>query len=226
MNRVRWLNAQWPSTMRTIGNKLKAMPFSEDSMDGFAIERVRDDFIEGRYIEKYVYEEVISDPFGKEDVIERTGYRSTEFALFSQFPYIELRNGQRSIKEFVNKLLQACNFTLVVSPITVSLLDWVSSFQQITGQKIVIDSLQVSGVVLEEGITGKILLKGNRDVRQSIVNIVGGKKYTLEKVQVKMISGGKILSVHLANNGTAKIPPDHTSDLLLLLRQSFPKGKA
>ena len=54
MNRVRWLNAQWPSSMRTIGNKLKAMPFSEDSMDGFAIERVRDDFIEGRYIEKYI----------------------------------------------------------------------------------------------------------------------------------------------------------------------------
>ncbi|WP_287966283.1 hypothetical protein [Diaphorobacter sp.] len=225
MNRVRWLNAQWPSSMRTIGHKLKALPFSEDSMDGFAIERVRDDFIEGRYIEKYIYQEVNSDPFGKEEVIERTGYRSTDFTLFAQFPYVELRNGQRSIKEFVNKLLQACNFTLVVSPITVSLLDWVASFQKITGQKIVVDSLQVSGVALGEGITGKILLKGDRDVREAIDNIVGGKKYTLEKVQVKMTSGGKSLSVHLANNGTAKIPPDHISDLLPVLRQSFPKGR-
>jgi hypothetical protein len=212
--------------MRIIGNKLKAMPFSEDSLDGFAIERVRDDFIEGRYIEKYNYQEVNSDPFGKEEVIERIGYRSTDFTLFAQFPHIELRNGQRSIKEFVNKLLQACNFTLVVSPITVSLLDWVASFQKIVGQKIVVDSLQVSGVVLEEGITGKILLKSDRDVRGAIDNIVGGKKYTLEKVQVKMTSGGKSLSVHLANNGTAKIPPDQTSDLLPLLRQCFPKGKA
>ena len=225
MNRVRWLNAQWPSSMRAIGNKLKALPFSEDSMDGFAIERVRDDFIEGRYIEKYIYQEVNSDPFGKEEVIERTGYRSTDFTLFAQFPYVELRNGQRSIKEFVNKLLQACNFTLVVSPITVSLLDWVASFQKITGQKIVVDSLQVSGVALGEGITGKILLKGDKDVREAIDNIVGGKKYTLEKVQVKMTSGGKSLSVHLANNGTAKIPPDHISDLLPVLRQSFPKGR-
>lgn len=226
MNRVRWLDAQWPFTMRSIGNKLKAMPFSEDSMDGFAIERVRDDFIEGRYIEKYVYQEVISVPFGKEELIERTGYRFTDFTLFSKFPYIELRNGQRSIKEFVNKLLQVCNFTLFVSPITVSLLDWISSFQKITGQKILVDSLQISGVVLEEGITGKILLKGDRDVREAIDNIVGGKKYTLEKVQLKMTSGAKNLSLHLANNGTAKIPPDHTSDLLPLLRQSFPKCKA
>ncbi len=51
--------------MRTIGNKLKALPFSEDSMDGFAIERVRDDFIEGRYIEKYIYQEFNSDPLAK-----------------------------------------------------------------------------------------------------------------------------------------------------------------
>lgn len=226
MNRVRWLNAQWPSSIRIIGNKLKAMPFSEESMDGFAIERVREDFIEGRYIEKYAYQEANSDPFGNEEIIERTGYRSTEFTIFAQFPYIELRNGQRSIKEFVNKLLQACNFTLVISPINVNLLDWLASFQKITGQKIVVDSLQVSGIALEEGITGKILLKGDRDVREAIDNIVGGKRYTLEKVQVKMALGGKSLSVHLANTGTAKIPPDHTSDLLPLLRQSFPKSKA
>ncbi len=40
-----------------------------------------------------------------------------------------------------------------------------------------------------------------------------------------MTSGGKSLSVHLANNGTARIPPDHISDLLPVLRQSFPKGR-
>lgn len=225
MNRVRWLHAQWPTSIRAIGNKLKGMPFSEESLDGFAIERVRDDFVEGRYIEKYFYLEVNSDPFGKGEVIERTGYRSTDFTLFSQFPYIELRNGQRSIKDFVSRLLQVCNFNLVVSPIAVSLLDWVVSFQKITGQNIVVDSLQVSCVALEDGITGKILLKGDRDVREAIDNIVGGKKYTLEKVQVKMTSEGKSVAVHLSNNGTAKIPPDHTSDLLPLLRRSFPKGR-
>ncbi len=56
-----------------------------------------------------------------------------------------------------------------------------ASFQKITGQKIVVDSLQVSGVALGEGITGKILLKGDRDVREAIDNIVGGKKYNLER---------------------------------------------
>lgn len=226
MNRIRWLNAQWPSSMRTIGEKLKAIPFTEETMDGFSIERIRDDFIEGRFIEKFIYREVIADPFGNEEEIERTGYRTTVFTLFSQFPYIEIRNGQRSIKEFVNRLLQACDFNLVVTPVTVNLLDWVVFFQKLLGQKVVVDSLQVSGVELDGGITGKILLKGKSDVRDAIGNIVGGKRYTLEKVQVKLTDSGKSISIHLANNGTAKIPPDQTSDLLRLLRQSLPSGKA
>lgn len=225
MNRVRWLNAEWPFAMRTIGAKLKAMPFTEDGMDGFAIERVRDDFIEGRFIEKYIYQEVITNPFGEGEVIERTSYRSTDFTLFTDFPCIEIRNGQRSIKEFVNSLLQACNFTLVVSPVTVNLLDWVASFHNAVGRKIVVDSVQVSGVALEEGITGKILLKGDRDVREAIDSIVGGKRYKLEKVQLKLVSSSKSISIHLASNGTAKIPDNHESDLLPLLRQALPKDK-
>lgn len=221
MNRIRWLAAEWPSSIRTIGTKLKSMPFNEETMDGFSIERVRDDFIEGKYIEKFVYEEVIADPFGNEEIVERTGYRSTEFTLFSQFPHIELRNGQRSIKEFVNRLLQACNFNLTVSPITLNLLNWIASFQQATGQKIIVDSLQVSEVSLEDGIIGKILLKGDRDVRQAVDTILGGKKYTLEKVQLKLGSEGKGVSIHLSNNGTAKLPSDQLSVLLPLLRRSF-----
>ena len=41
-----------------------------------------------------------------------------------------------------------------------------------------------------------------------------------------MTSGGERFSVHLANNGTAKIPLDHASGLLPLLRESLPKDEA
>lgn len=225
MNRLRWLNAQWPAPMRTIGNRMKARPFTEHSVDGFAVERIREDFIEGRFIEKYAYQEINSDPFGKEEVLERIGYRSTEFTLYSQFPHVELKNGQRSIRDFVNRLLETCNFDLVVSPVTVNLLDWVSTFQDSLGQKITVDSLQISGVELEAGITGKILFKGDKDVREAVDHIVGGKKYVLEKIQMKMELGFQRVTVHLANNGSAKVPPDHTSDLLPLLRRAIPLSK-
>jgi hypothetical protein len=225
MNRVRWLNAQWPASMRIIGNRMKARPFTEDGVDGFAVERIREDFIEGRFIERYAYQEVNSDPFGKEEVVERVGYRSTEFTLFSQYPHIELNNGLRSIRDFSNRLLEACNFDLVVSPVTVNLLDWISTFQDFLGEKITVDSLQISGVELEPGITGKILLKGDKDVREAVEHIVGGKNYVLEKIQMKLDMGLQRVTVHLAHNGSAKVPPDHTSDLLPMLRKAIPQSK-
>jgi len=226
MNRIRWLSAQWPTSIRTIGNRLKGMPFTEDSINGFAVERIRDDFVIGRFIEKLVYEEVVSDPFGNQDTVERTMYRATEFTLFSSFPHIELRNGQRSVKELVNQLLQACDFNLVVSPISSNLLEWADALQNIADSKVMVDSLQVSGVELEHGITGKILLKGERDVRDAVRGIVGIKRYTLEKIQVKLNFGGKALCLHLGNTGTAKLPLDCNEELLALLRQSFSHGRA
>lgn len=224
MNRVRWLSAQWPASMRSIGNKMKSMPFTENSIDGFSIERIREDFIEGRFIEKYAYQEVNSDPFGNEEILERIGYRSTDFTLYAQFPHIEIRNGQRSIKEFINRLLEACNFNLVVSPVSVDLLDWVAKFQKSIDQKTTVDSLQVSNVEFEGGILGKILLKGDKDVREAVTHIVGDKNYIIEKLQMKIMLDNLRVSIHLANNGSVRIPSDHSMRLLPLLRKAFPKN--
>lgn len=224
MNRVRWLNAQWPASIRMVGKKLIEMPFTEEGMDGFVIERIRDDFIEGRYIEKYNYQEVISTPFGSEEVLDRTGYRTTEFTLFDSSPHIELRNYQRSIKEFLSRLLEACNFKLVVTSPTVNLIEWVLALQDAVDQQITVDSLQVSSVEIDEGVTGKILLKGAKDVREASDILLAGRKHVLEKVQVKFTDIEKIVVVQLSSKGTANVPTVLPIDLLRNLRVSFSRG--
>ncbi|WP_439857804.1 hypothetical protein [Pseudomonas syringae] len=224
MNRVRWLNAQWPMSIRAVGKKLNEMPFTDENMDGFLIERVREDFVEGRYIEKYSYQEVISTPFGGEEVFDRIGYRTTEFTLFDSPPHIELRNYQRSLKALISRLLEACNFNLVVTPPTVDLIEWVSALQIAVDQKITVDSLQVSAVEIEEGVTGKILLKGVKDVREAASILLSGRRHVLEKVQVKFADINKTGTIQLSDNGTAKLPTVLSNDLLGHLRVSFPRG--
>ncbi len=224
MNRVRWLDAQWPLSMRVIGKKLIDMPFTEESMDGFVIERIRDDFIEGRFIEKYSYQEVISTPFGREEVLDRIGYRTTEFTLFDSSPHIELRNYQRNLKEFINRLLQVCSFNLVVTSPAVNLLEWITSLQDVLDRQLTVDSLQVSGVEMDKNIVGKVLLKGGVDVRQSMRDLLAGRKYILEKVQVKFVGLDRVVAIQLSNNGTAKLPSGPSSDLLRQLREAFPSA--
>jgi hypothetical protein len=226
MKRVRWLNAKWPVSMRTLGAKMKAHTFTSESFDGFVIERIRDSSIEAHFIEKLTYQETMTDPFGKEEVIDRIFYRDIEFKLFSDFPNIEIVNSQRSTKEFVSKLLELCNFSLTVTPVSVNLVEWVQAIQGQVQQKLLVDSLQISGLELEEGVNAKILLKGDKDVREAMQHLSAKKKFTLEKVQVKIPMGSQSVSVHIANSGAVKIPVDHFNDLLPILRSTLPSPSA
>lgn len=221
MKRVRWLGAQWPVSMRILAAKMKTQLFTPESFDGFVIERVRENSIEALYIEKLIYQETITDPFGKEEVFDRVVYRNIEFTLFSEFPNIELRDAHRSTREFVNKLLELCNFSVAIEPVTVDLLDWVEAFQKNINQKTMIDSLQVSGLELEVGVSAKILLKGDRDVREALQHLSAKRKFVLEKVQVKIPVGQQVIPIHMSNFGTAKIPDDHLNDFLHVLRMSL-----
>ncbi|MDP1530955.1 MAG: hypothetical protein Q8M05_16380 [Rhodoferax sp.] len=226
MKRVRWLNARWPVSMRTLGAKMKTQLFTPESFDGFVIERIRDSSIEAHFIEKLTYQETMTDPFGREEVIDRVSYRDVDFTLFADFPNIEIRNSQRSTKEFVNKLLELCNFSLTVTPVSVNLLDWITAIQGQIQEKLLVDSLQISGLELEEGVSAKVLLKGDRDVREALQHLSVRKKFTLEKVQVKMSMGHQTVPVHLANSGSVKIPVDYFNDLVPILRNTLPSPPA
>lgn len=222
MKRVRWLSAKWPVSMRTLGARMKTQIFTPESFDGFVIERIRDSSIEAHFIEKMTFQETTTDPFGKVEIIDRIAYRDVEFTLFSDFPNIELRNSQRSTKEFVSKLLELCSFSLTVNPVSVNLLEWVQAIQRQTQQKLLVDSLQISGLELEEGVSAKVLLKGDKDVREAMQHLSVRKKFTLEKMQVKIPMGSQTVPVHLANTGSVKIPVDHFNDLVPLLRSTLP----
>lgn len=221
MKRVRWLKAQWPVTIGTLAEKMKTQLFTPDSFDGFVIERVRDDSIEAHYIEKLNYKETVTDPFGKEESFDRITYRRIDFTLFSEFPNIELRDAHRSTREFVSKLLEICNFAVSIEPVTVDLLQWVETLQKQLGKKVTVDSLQVAGLELEPEISAKILLRGGKDVRDSLKHLSVKRKFTLEKIQVKIPFGQSVFPIHMSNAGVARIPKEHLNDYIRIVRESL-----
>lgn len=225
MKRTRWLSAKWPVSIRTLGSRMKAERFTPESFDGFFVEKIRENSLDGHFIEKLAYQETTIDPFGKEEISDRVEYRKLYFALYSEFPNIELRDSQRSSREFINKLLELCNFSLTVTPISVDLMQWVQAFQAEINQNIVVDSVQVRGMVIEDGVTAKILLRGEKDVRGALLGLCGLKKFTLEKLQVKIKSGSQFIPIQFSNAAAVKIPTDSLDDLLPILRRTLPKPK-
>jgi hypothetical protein len=143
MSRYRWLQADWPLQVRMLAKQIRQRSFSDDGSSGFILDRVRDDFLEARYVERYEYEETVADPFGKELTFNRLEFHQTSFRATPEWPGLELVDAPRSTQSLVSQLLEMTDFALPISPLTVDVMAWADVFQEHFGSRIVIDSIQL-----------------------------------------------------------------------------------
>lgn len=224
MTRYRWLKAEWPTSIRILAKRMRQQEFTEGRASGFILDRVREDSLEARFIERYEYTETVSDPYGKELTFDRLEFRQTAFQVTPAWPGLELLDAPRSTQSLVSGLLEACNFELSLAPIDVNVLVWADEIQRALGADAVIDSLQVAALMVADGVKAKVLIKGDRDVRAACKELVQGRKHLLEKLQMRVAVGGARTTVVLTNVATAKIEGrDVPIELLEKIRASIPE---
>lgn len=225
MKRFRWLRAQWPLPIRTLGKRLRATAFGPEVTHGFVIDRIRDDLLDGRYIERIEFTETVMDPFGKELRFERVEYRQSAFRATAFGSGLELRDPPRSVQPLMNQLSEAADFEVAITTQSVDVLAWAAHFQNIAQVSAVVESLQMNSLELEQGITAKVVVRGARDVRAACTSLTGGRKFTLEKVQLRLskpVAG----AIVLANTASVTLGADDPSDELLeALRAAIPMAK-
>lgn len=211
--RYRWLAVQWPIALRILGKRLKAMPFGGEATHGFVVDRIRDDMLEARYVERIEYTEKILDPFGAELSFDRVEFRQSLFCASSRGPGLEVRDPPRSLQPLLNRLSEATDFEVAITPYPVDVLAWAMRFQAGTGLPLVVDSLQMNSLQVEDGITAKIVIKGNRDVRAASTNLAANRKFQMERIQLSL--EGSRGSVILSSTGSAALNVDDPDNFLL-----------
>ncbi len=221
MKRVKWFNAVWPLSLRTIATRMRASSFTPESNDGFLVERSRDNVLEGRYIEKMSYQEVLDDPFGNKLTFDRLVYRQVMFGLFSDFPRFELRDAPRSTQGCVSRLLQLCEFSASIEGLNVDVLRWIDAFSKETGRRTVIDSLRVSGIEIDAGVLAKFVLTGSKDVRAALKDVTRNRPYQLDKAQAEVQDGGRSLPVQFSAAGSVAVRDEDFEELYPSLRASI-----
>lgn len=224
MIRHRWLHAQWPMTMWELSAGLKERKFSNSSQDndGFIIERVRDNFLEARHIERVQYQESIVDPFGDELSVNRITFNQCTFRASTDFPGFELINPPRTTQKLFSRLAQVTKFDLSIDSMTIDVLNWASYIQEIGEINAVVDLLQINNLEIARGVTAKAVVKGKQDIRQTIDQWMNGKNHKVEKVQLRLTSsaGGTLL---LTNSGSVRIDSVEYDHLLSKIRSSLAK---
>lgn len=124
-----------------------------------------------------------------------------------------------------SQLLEATDFALPISPVAVEVLRWADGFQEAFGSPIVIDSIQLGSLQVEEGVKAKVVLKGEKDVRAACKELIRDRRHVLEKLQCRVVRGHLRASVLLANNASVKVDGhDLREDVVLALRAALPKS--
>jgi hypothetical protein len=222
MSRFRWYGANWPYSMRVMAKRLNSQVFDENSVEGFVIDRVRDCFVEARYIERIEFTDTITDPFGNELVYPRIDFRTCEFRISQDGPGLELIDSPRSTQGMLSRLAEAADFSLAVTPLKIDVLAWANLLQTVTDIDMSVDSLQIGSIELEPEIVAKVIIKGSRDVRDAATVLTNGKQHNIEKIQLRFRGkwNGTIL---LTNVGGAKIDVDRRDEITLFLRDALHK---
>jgi hypothetical protein len=208
--------------MKTLGRRLKAREFQGDATHGFVIDRLRDDLLEARYVERVEYTETITDPFGKELSFERVEFRQSHFRATAYGSGLEIRDPPRSVQPLMNRLSEATDFAVTISLYSVDVLAWAARFQTASGFSCHVDLLRMSDLQLEEGVMAKVVLKGDRDVREACTKLAAHRRYLLDRIQLRL-DVPKAGTVVLSHTGAATLSVDKADEELLEhLRSSLP----
>ena len=125
----------------------------------------------------------------------------------------------------MSKLTELNNFSVTISPLSVDLLKWVDAFQSLVNTNVIIDSLQISNIELEPDIIGRFSISGHKDVRDALQRITKGKRFELDRIQVKLPYEDRTASLQLTNAAAVKLEDVLIDDILPALRQSLPAPK-
>lgn len=224
MRRITWLAFESLSSVRELHQQLKKAAYVDGAPDGFVIERVRESRVEAKYVERREYDEKIVDPFGHESRFQRVDFRLTEFDVLPAEGYLELHDPPRGSSSFMSRLSEVTNFSMAVGRLDVDVLSWAKAFERQRDTRAIIDSIQVAGLQIDEGVTARLVVRGNKDVRQALKEMIGKRRVVIERVQLRM-SGKSDPSILLTRSASAKIAEDDP-ELIAALRVALTDSRA
>jgi hypothetical protein len=173
MTRLRWYWTRTSMPLAALSKRILNRRYNDDDGDGFVLDQVRDDFIAGRYVERFTRIDETVSPFGKIDSYERIDYRSVRFRLSDTQPGLELWDAGRSYQKLVSRLLEATDFDLTIIAVGINPKQWAASFQKTADIGCRIDKITMRRHRVADDVLADIQVEGRGDVEAALARFVG-----------------------------------------------------
>ncbi|RTS10936.1 hypothetical protein DY937_29565 [Pseudomonas aeruginosa] len=181
MIKVKWLRFSGGLNSKDVVKGLKRLEYSSAGVDGFQIVRFREEYVEGKYIERVEYEEVVKDPFGGELVSNRVIYNQVDFTISLDSRVLELLSPPRSLVKFVTRLGEACDFNVSVEPLFLDLGSFGDRLEFIKFNFFE-KSIVVSDLLLAAGVLARVVARGKAGVGDALAQVIGDRPYKVNSI--------------------------------------------
>ena len=201
MSRHRWYQVTWPISMRELAIRVGNETFRDGASSGFLIDRVRDDRIEGRFIERLELNDQTTTPFGESFSFERVEFRQLHFCTTSTPPGLEVTGSTTGVSRLINKFAEICDHRLAVSNLQIDVFGWLALFQDLSKYEGYVEILQVGQFSLGGTVSVRAIVKGKEDVRDAVQKLTTGHQFIVEKLQFRPAKAhyGSVVFAHLAS---------------------------
>lgn len=209
--------------MREIGSRLNVLRYRPEAPNGFVLDRVRADIIEGKYFERNIVHGLSADPFGNEFQYDRIEFEQWQFRLTETQPGFELIGSTRGSRALANRLAEVCDLQLSVEEYTVDLMGWLNATVNELNVDGYVDIIQIASIDLGNGVIARSTIVGRTDVKDAVQRLVGSRSYSLSKLRYRLaVPGAGTMTLSSTASAALKLrDQDQAEDALrVALRQS------
>lgn len=220
MMKVKWIKINCQLSITEMAERLMTDSFTEDKGKGFIFDKYRPNYFHGRFIEKIITEDKISNLYGDLTPVERIEYRTTNFTVDKQFsPVVSIGNPPRTLKPFAQSLVKNLGLGISVEEIEVDPFSWYTHLCKRLTLRIIL--LEVSQIQVAEFALAKMQISSTNDLKKYFNDELSNKKLRLDRLTCSIHSAEYIGKIKLFRNGMAQIDARAGKNLSELLFESL-----
>ncbi|WP_313050964.1 hypothetical protein [Stenotrophomonas cyclobalanopsidis] len=177
---------QWsvsPKRFDLLRKRLLEASFSEETGYGARLVRVADTEIEGRFIQKFLYEEQEFSPSGAAATVERTGFAVTSFILRPTPCGLVIVDPPRSVSSFMMFISTLLEHEVSVQAPTLNLMKFKRLVQSAFG-RCRVSSVKISGALLAENVIADIAVMDSQDALDRALDLYPQHKACIGKIEI------------------------------------------
>ncbi len=204
MKKVKWLKLNIRLEFEKAVKRLSLDSFTEDKGKGFIFDKIRHDSAHGRFVERIIYHDQVSNFDGSETIVERVEYRTTNFSVsLDTLPIMQLTNPPRTLKPFSQALVRNLGLGVSLEEIDINPMDWLNEIS--SNVNINLTQLDISRVRVADYATAKMQIIGSSDLRKYYKEELEGKKIRIDKLVCSVNSLEYSGKLKITNNALAYI---------------------